>query len=62
MGNLDLTEIHKIELEMLKVVAALCDRYSLRYSISCGKLLGAVSRKGFILGEDDVDLWMTCDY
>ena len=58
MENLDLTEIHKIELEMLKAVAALCDRYSLRYSIYCGTLLGAVRHKGFIPWDDDIDLAM----
>lgn len=61
MENLDLTEIHKIELKMLKAVAALCDRYSLRYSIYCGTLLGAVRHKGFIPWDDDIDLAMPLD-
>jgi lipopolysaccharide cholinephosphotransferase len=56
--TIDLTEIHTIELEMLKAVAALCDRYSLRYSIYCGTLLGAVRHKGFIPWDDDIDLAM----
>ena len=56
--TIDLTEIHKIELEMLKAVDALCDRYSLRYSIYCGTLLGAVRHKGFIPWDDDIDLAM----
>ena len=43
---------------MLKAVAALCDRYSLRYSIYCGTLLGAVRHKGFIPWDDDIDLAM----
>jgi len=54
----DLTEIHKIEMEMLKAVAALCDRYNLRYFIYCGTLLGAVRHKGFIPWDDDIDLAM----
>ena len=58
MKTIDLTEIHKIELEMLKAVAALCDRYSLRYSLYCGTLLGAVRHKGFIPWDDDIDLAM----
>ncbi len=61
MGKLDLTEIHKIELEMLKAVAALCDRYNLRYSIYCGTMLGAVRHKGFIPWDDDIDLAMPLD-
>lgn len=58
MENVELTEIHKIELEMLKAVTTLCDRYSLRYSIYCGTLLGAVRHKGFIPWDDDIDLAM----
>ena len=61
MKTIDLTEIHKIELEMLKAVAALCDRYSLRYFIYCGTLLGAVRHKGFIPWDDDIDLAMPLD-
>lgn len=58
MNTIDLTEIHKIELAMLKAVTDLCDRYSLRYSIYCGTLLGAVRHKGFIPWDDDIDLAM----
>ena len=46
---------------MLKAVAALCDRYSLRYFIYCGTLLGAVRHKGFIPWDDDIDLAMPLD-
>ena len=58
MEQMDLTEIHRIELEMLKAVAELCNRYGLRYSIYCGTLLGAVRHKGFIPWDDDIDLAM----
>lgn len=58
MEQMDLTEIHRIELEMLKAVVALCECYKLRYFIYCGTLLGAVRHKGFIPWDDDIDLAM----
>lgn len=58
MNQAKLAEIHKIELEMLKAVASLCERYNLRYSIYCGTLLGAVRHRGFIPWDDDIDLAM----
>ncbi len=53
-----LADIQRIELELLKAVVFLCDRYNLRYSIYCGTLLGAVRHRGFIPWDDDVDLVM----
>ena len=57
--ELNMAEIHAVELRLLKAVVALCDKYGLRYSIYCGTLLGAVRHKGFIPWDDDVDLLMT---
>ncbi len=53
-----LADIQKIELELLKAVTIICDRYNLRYSIYCGTLLGAVRHCGFVPWDDDVDLAM----
>ena len=58
MDQAKLTEIQKIELEILKAVVNLCDHYSLRYFIYCGTLLGAVRHRGFIPWDDDIDLAM----
>ncbi len=53
-----LADIQKIELDLLKAVVSLCDRYNLRYSIYCGTLLGAVRHGGFVPWDDDADLAM----
>ena len=55
---MDLRDVHAVELEMLKAVAALCERHGLRYTIYCGTLLGAVRHGGFIPWDDDVDIAM----
>ena len=54
----DLTELHKIQLKILKAVVALCEKHNLRYSLYCGTLLGAVRHGGFIPWDDDIDLTM----
>lgn len=51
-------EVQRVELEMLKAVAALCDAHGIRYSLYCGTLLGAIRHGGFIPWDDDVDLMM----
>lgn len=56
--ELDMAEIHAVEIRLLKAVVALCEKHGLRYSIYCGTLLGAVRHKGFIPWDDDVDLEM----
>ncbi len=58
MCNVDLNAVHAVELEMLKAVDALCEKYEIRYSLYCGTLLGAVRHGGFIPWDDDVDLAM----
>ncbi len=55
------SELRKLQLKMLdilSVVADICDRHNLTYWISGGTLLGAVVHKGFIPWDDDIDVEM----
>ena len=53
-----LREIQLAELEMLTDVTSFCERNSIRYTLYCGTLLGAIRHKGFIPWDDDVDIAM----
>lgn len=50
--------IREIELELLDAVHDICEKYSLRYSLAFGTLLGAIRHGGFIPWDDDIDIIM----
>ncbi len=56
MINLD--EMKRIELDMMKEIHAFCLAHNITYSLGYGTLLGAVRHTGFIPWDDDIDLIM----
>ncbi len=54
-----MTELQKIEFEMLKEAVRICDELQLRYYLVCGSALGAVKYGGFIPWDDDIDIGLT---
>ena len=64
MNNLkpvDLNELKKIQLQILKHTTAFCDSHGIKYWLDSGTLLGAVRHKGYIPWDDDIDIGMLRD-
>ena len=51
-----MTELQKIEFEILKEFVRVCDELHLTYYLVCGSALGAVKYQGFIPWDDDIDV------
>lgn len=51
-----MTELQKIELDILCEVLNVCEKLDLTYYLVCGSALGAVKYQGFIPWDDDIDI------
>jgi lipopolysaccharide cholinephosphotransferase len=58
MKKINLTEIRKIQLELLQNFHEFCVSNNLRYFLDAGTLLGAIRHKGYIPWDDDIDVGM----
>ena len=56
MTNMEL--LHKVDVDIVKEVVRICDKYDLKYYMLGGSMLGAIRHKGFIPWDDDIDLGM----
>ena len=51
-------ELKVIQMDILSAVDDFCNKNHIRYSMSCGTLLGAVRHKGYIPWDDDIDIYL----
>ncbi|MBO5248238.1 MAG: LicD family protein [Clostridia bacterium] len=61
MNETCLKRLHETQVEILGVIASVCEKYGLTYYLIGGTLLGAVRHKGFIPWDDDLDIAMPRD-
>lgn len=58
MSKTEINDIWAVELELLKKLVDVCEKYNLKYYPSGGTLLGCVRHGGFIPWDDDIDIDM----
>ena len=56
MTEYDLTQVHRVNLNILKEIDRICRKYKIKYMLDAGTLLGAVRHQGFIPWDDDADV------
>ena len=58
-GNeITVADVHKVLLEMLKMIDGICQKYNIPYFLNGGSALGAIRHQGFIPWDDDADIAM----
>ena len=55
----DISELRKIQMDILSYVDKTCREHNIHYSMSGGTLIGAIRHRGFIPWDDDIDIMLT---
>ena len=58
MKKIELEELKKIQVDILKYIDEFCIKNNINYYMIFGTLLGAVRHKGYIPWDDDIDICM----
>ncbi|MDE4541321.1 LicD family protein [Thermoanaerobacterium sp. R66] len=56
MQEINLSELRKIQIDILNVVTEFCDNHGIKYFLCGGTLIGAVRHQGYIPWDDDIDI------
>lgn len=58
MENKELSEKHRLLLNLMSTFRDICDKEGIWYSLAFGSVLGAVRHKGFIPWDGDIDVYI----
>ena len=58
MKEIDLSELKKIQIDILDCVVDYCEKNNINYFLACGTLLGSIRHGGYIPWDDDIDICM----
>lgn len=53
-----LEELKVLQMDILTAIDEYCRAHSIKYSMACGTMLGAVRHKGYIPWDDDIDIYL----
>ena len=58
MKYIELSELKRLQVELLEKIHQFCKQNNIRYSLSYGTLIGAIRHHGYIPWDDDIDIMM----